>query len=42
MDNFCTVKQIAINSQNNVSKIYIKFDDCKAGLKKVNTDKIAR
>ena len=27
-----TVKHIVLNSQNNVSKIYIKFDDCKAGL----------
>ena len=27
-----TVKHIVLNSQNNVSKIYIKIDDCKAGL----------
>ena len=27
-----TAKHIVLNSQNNVSKIYIKFDDCKAGL----------
>ena len=37
-----TVKHIVLNSQNNVSKIYIKFDDCKAGLKKMNTDDFAR
>ena len=38
-----TVKHhIVLNSQNNVSKIIIKFDDCKAGLKKMNTDNFAR
>ena len=37
-----TVKHIVLNSQNNVSKIYIKCDDCKAGLKKMNTDNFAR
>ena len=37
-----TVKHIVLNSQNNVSKMYINFDDCKAGLKKMNTDNFAR
>ena len=37
-----TVKHFALSSQNNVSKIYIKLDDCKAGLKKMNTDNFAR
>ena len=37
-----TVKYIVLNSQNNASKIYIKFDDCKTGLKKMNTDNFAR
>ena len=37
-----TVNYIVLNSQNNVSKIYVKFDDCKAGLKKMNTDNFAR
>ena len=36
-----TVKHIVLNSQNNVSKNYIKFDDCKACLKKMNTDNLA-
>ena len=36
-----TVKHIVLNSQNNVSKIYIKFD-CKADLKKMNTDNFTR
>ena len=36
------VKHIVLNSQNNVSKIYINFNDCKAGLKKINTDNSAR
>ena len=33
---------ILLNSRNNVSEIYIKFDDYKAGLKKMNTDNFAR
>ena len=37
-----TVKHIVLNSQNNVSKMYINFDDCKAGLEKMNTDNFAR
>ena len=37
-----TVKYIVLSSQNNVSKIYIKLDDCKAGLKKMNNDNFAR
>ena len=37
-----TVKHIVLNSQNNVSKIYIKFDDCKVGLKKINNDNFER
>ena len=36
-----TVKHIVLNSQNNVSKSYIKFDDCKAALKKMNIDNFA-
>ena len=28
-----TVKHIAINDQRNISKIYIKFDNTKAGFK---------
>ena len=37
-----TVKHTVLNSKNNVSKIYVKFDDCKAGLKKMNTNNFAR
>ena len=37
-----TVKHIVLNSQNNVLKIYMKFDDCKEGLKKMNNDNFAR
>ena len=37
-----TVKNIVLNSQNNVSEIYIKFDDFKAGLKKINTNNFTR
>ena len=37
-----TVKNIVLNSQNNVREIYIKFDDFKAGLKKINTNNFAR
>ena len=33
-----TVKCVHTNSQRNVSKIYLKFDDSKSGLKKMNTD----
>ena len=33
-----TVKCIQTDSQRNVSKIYIKFDDSKAGLKRMNSD----
>ena len=36
-----TIKHIVLNPQNNVSKICIKFDDCKAGLKNINTDNFA-
>ena len=37
-----TVEHIVLNPQINFPKIYIKFDDCKAGLKKMNTDNFAR
>ena len=30
-----TVKHIEINDQHNISKVYIKFDDNKAGLKRI-------
>ena len=33
-----TVKCIRTDSERNVSKIYIKFDDSKAGLKRMNYD----
>ena len=33
-----TVKCIRTDSEKNVSKIYIKLDDCKAGLKSMNSD----
>ena len=36
------VKHIALSSQNNVSKIYTKLDDCKAGLNIMNTNNFAR
>ena len=37
-----TVKHIALNDQCNISKIYIKFDDKKAGLKRISMDSLAR
>ena len=37
-----TVKHIALNDQCNISKIYIKFDDNKAGLKRISMDSLAR
>ena len=37
-----TVKHIVLNSQNNVSNIYMKSDNCKAGLKKMNNDNFTR
>ena len=37
-----TEKHIAINDQCNISKIYIKFDDNKAGLKIISIDCLAR
>ena len=37
-----TVKHIAINDQRNISKIYIKFDDNKAGSKRISMDSLAR
>ena len=37
-----TEKHMAINDQCNVSKIYIKFDDNKAGLKRISIDSLAR
>lgn len=36
------IKHTLLNSRNNVSRIYLKFDYCKAGLKKMNTDSFAR
>ena len=35
-------KHIALNSQNNIFKIYVKFEHCKRGLMKMNTDNFAR
>ena len=35
------VKHIAINDQQSISKIYIKFDDNKAGLKRTSMDSLA-
>ena len=37
-----TVFHIKVNSNQAVTKIYIKFDDDSAGLKKIGTDKFAR
>ena len=37
-----TVKHIAINDQHNISKIYIKFGDIKAGLKRISMHSLAR
>ena len=37
-----TVKNIALNSQNNFWKNYVKADDYKVGLKEMNTDNFAR
>ena len=37
-----TSKHISIDTKSNVTKIYIKFDDSKAGLKKKNTDAFAK
>lgn len=37
-----TVKHILVVSKGNILKIYVKFDDCKAGLKKMNTDAIGK
>ena len=31
-----TVKHIEINDQHNISKVYIKYDDNKAGLKRIS------
>ena len=36
------VKHIALISQNNVSKIYAKLDDCKPSLNIMNTNNFAR
>ena len=36
------VFHITVDSNPEVTKIYIKFDDYSAGLKKIGTDKIAR
>ena len=33
-----TIKYINFDMYSNFTKVYIKFDDCKAGLKKINTD----
>ena len=38
---FGAMKHIAINDQRNISKIYIKFDDSKAGLKRISMDSLA-
>ena len=38
---FGAMKHIAINDQRNISKIYIKFDDSKAGLKRISIDSLA-
>ena len=37
-----TVMQIAKNHRNEVFKIYIQFDDNRAGLMKINTDIFAK
>ena len=36
-----TVKHISCDLNNNIHKIYIKFDDANAGLKKIDTDLLA-
>ena len=33
-----TVKHISTGMKDNILKVYAKFDDCNAGLKKVNSD----
>lgn len=37
-----TVKHILVVLKGNILKIYVKFDDCKAGLKKMNSDAIGK
>ena len=37
-----TIKYISIDTKDNVTKIYIKSDDLKAGLKKINKDAFAK
>ena len=37
-----TIKYIGIDTKCNVTKMYIKFDDSKTGLKKINTDTFAK
>ena len=37
-----TIKHISTDKQGNVAKIYIKFDDSKAGAKKINLDPLAK
>ena len=39
-DQLGTVKHIAINDQHNISNIYIKFGDNKAGLKRISMDSL--
>ena len=39
-DQLGTVKHIAINDQCNISNIYIKFGDNKAGLKRISMDSL--
>ena len=39
-DQLGTVKHIAINYQRNISNIYIKFGDNKAGLKRISMDSL--
>ena len=37
-----TIKHISTDKQGNVAKIYIKFDDSKAGAKKISLDPLAK
>ena len=37
-----TIKHISIDTKGNVTKMYVKFHDSKAGLKKINKDAFAK
>ena len=37
-----SIKHINLDMRSNVTKLYIKSDDCKAELKKINTDNFGK